>query len=125
MSTAQYKAMVTKNLKMMFPHIPQQEMRMIVECIFKLVAATDNAALAEPVKKIDPKPLTEGQQKKKNKEVEFRARKKQEAADRKEARQTPPAADQQKQATTEESSEKAAEKPQRMYDARPFGPHKM
>ena len=82
-STAQYKAMVTKNLKMMFPHIPQQEMKMIVECIFKLVAATDKVALAEPVKKMEPKPLTEGQQKKKNKEAEFRAGKKKAAAERK------------------------------------------
>ena len=86
MSTTQYKAMVTKNLKMMFPHIAQQEMKMIVECIFKLVAATDNAALAEPVEKIQPKPLTPGQQKKKDQEVAYRANqkqnKKQQAADR-------------------------------------------
>ena len=105
MSTAQYKAMVTKNLKMMFPHIPQQEMKMIVECIFKLVAATDNAALAEPVKKIEPNlpfegPMTHAQHKRKDRNDAFKARKNQEAADRKEARKTPPAADQQKAGNT-------------------------
>ena len=110
MSTAQYKAMVTKNLKMMFPHIPQQEMTMIVACIFKLVAATDNAALAEPVKKIEPKPLTEGQKKKKNREFEFRAEKKKEAAERKNGK------------SAGESPRKDAEEPQKERQTPKFSP---
>ena len=110
-SMAQYKAMVTKNLKLMFPHIAQQEMRTIVECIFKLIAATDSAALADPVKKIEPKPLTEGQKKKKNREFEFRAEKKKEAAERKNGK---PAA---------ESPRKDAEEPPKFSPdrARPDG----
>ena len=80
---ADYKKIVTKNMKLMYPHIPQQDMKTIVDCIFKLVTATDNAALAEPVKKMEPKQLTEGQKKKKNKEVDYRAGKKKEAAERK------------------------------------------
>ena len=85
---ADYKKLVTKNMKLMYPHIPQQDMKTIVDCIFKLVAATDNAALAEPVKKIEPNlpfegPMTHAQHRRKDKNDKFYAIKKQEAADKK------------------------------------------
>jgi hypothetical protein len=115
------KADCIENLKNLYPHIKPSDMKTIVTSIFALLKVTENVE-AQHTKKRAPRKMSE---KRKEKNDAFKAKKNQEAADRKEARQTPPAADQQKQATTEESSEKAAEKPQRMYDARPFGPHKM
>ena len=115
------KAEYVENLKILYPHIKPSDMKTIVNSIFNLLKVTENVE-AQHTKKRAPRKMTEARKKRND---AFKARKDQEAADRKEARQTPPAADQQKQATTEESSEKAAEKPQRMYDARPFGPHKM
>ena len=115
------KAEYVEKLNLLYPHIKSSDMKTIVTSIFNLLKVTENVE-AQHTKKRAPRKMTE---KRKEKNDAFKARKNQEAADRKEARKTPPAADQQKQETPEESSEKAAEKPQRMYDARPYHQPKM
>jgi lipoate-protein ligase A len=110
------------NLKNLYPDIKSGDMATIVNSIFKLLQVTDKVE-AQHTKKRAPRKRSEKQ---KENQHEKNEKKKAERLQREEqARQTPPAADQQKQATTEESSEKAAEKPQRMYDARPYHQPKM
>ena len=83
------------NLKKLYPHIKDSDMKTIVYSIFNLLKVTDKN-VAQHTKKRPPKKMSE---KRKEKNDAFKARKNQEAADRKEARQTPPAADQQNQET--------------------------
>ena len=130
-SWKQTKADCVANLKFLYPDIKPSDMNTIVNSIFNLLKVTEKVE-AQHTKKRPPKKMSENQKERRRikrhesneKEKTERLQKKEEAR-QEEERQTPPAAAQQKQETPEESSEKAAEKPQRMYDARPYHQPKM